>query len=267
MRLLCVVALAMLACAAGCGYQTIGGENYRFAGASAATLGSYGIEDRSGAPLFEHFGTPPLVRKILEENELGAFTLGSAATPVSNDRVEVLAEFDEIDARQIRVDTNAGTWGSGANATLRIAHLTSPRRVVERIEKSRLVQIYNQDKDLRDRLRGDSDYRIVTAIVREIDTIMFETSSAQAAANLDEISLAALCSAALKSAGASGVFANLNFKVHYGGRVTGYQISHLCWGSDGTLLDLKTDRPLSADKFPGMSMEGTVRSDPVLSNR
>ena len=38
-------------------------------------------------------------------------------------------------------------------------------------------------------------------------------------------------------------------RAYLGGRITGYQISHLGWSKDDTLAGLKTDRPFVGDEF------------------
>jgi hypothetical protein len=235
----------------GCGYKSIGQESYPVRGSSGATLGSYGIKDRAGDHSFEHFGTPKAIETLRAEGG-----------------VDVLVEFDTVATREVSVSSAEKVSAGSASGSVAFVTLARAHTVVERIPKAKLVEIYGkEDAALLTQLRSDPSSRIVTAVVREVDTVVLSGLSDELQADLTPQVAAALVSSWLASAPVvEGQIKSDTGKprVYLGGRVIAYQMSHLCW-ENGKLVGLKTDRPKVDDELPPGWQDAEPIAQPVVA--
>ncbi len=250
MRLVSAVFVALVF-TTGCGYKSIGQESYPVRGSSGATLGSYGIKDRTGNHSFEHFGTPKAVETLRAEGG-----------------VEVLVEFDQVAAREVTVSTAGKVATGSASGSVAFVTLARAHTVVERIPKAKLIEIYSkEDAALLNQLRSDPSSRIVTAVVREVDTVVLSGLSDELQGDLSQQVAEALVSSWLTSAPVvEGQIKSDSGKprVYLGGRVIAYQMSHLCW-ENGKLVGLKTDRPKVDDELPPGWQDAEPIAQPVVA--
>lgn len=268
MRSLTVGCALLVAALGGCGYKTIGGEHYRLRGHTNATLGSYGMKDKQGLVSFEHLGTPKGVDDLIPD---------------------VLTEFDELSGSATQFEVNAApiaTTGFTAGGGFERRRLAKTHVIVRRIPKDRLVEFYNDEHpdlvaQFREGKERASAYRIVTSVVSEVDSVEIEFDKVTGRVSLTTEDVAQIVEAALvqlkrkpKGDGQQGtngktgpgvIFTHesTQIRVYLRPRITGYQISHLCWKGD-KFVGLKTDRPMVSDPLPGDWM--TVTDEPVAKH-
>jgi hypothetical protein len=251
MRTALVTSVAALALTTGCATRTIGQDTYQVSGSSGATLGSYGIKDRSGAHSFEHFGTPKAIEDLRTEGG-----------------VEVLVEFDQVTTRTVSVSPASDVASGSAAGSVAFITLAKPHTVVERIPKTTLIEIYRTlDPAILAQLRSDPQSRIVTSVVREVDSIVLTGLSEELKAGISPQVASALVAQWLASAPVvEGPIRSdsKEHRVYLGGRVTAYQMSHLCW-EDGKLVGLKTDRPRVDDELPPGWQHAEPVAQPVVA--